>query len=157
MHPLTSMFRPESIAVVGASEDRSKWGYGVFNNITHGGFKGRVYPVNPNAATVLGAPAYRSLRDIPERVDLAFIVIPAPFVLGTVKDAIETGVRSLIVITAGFGETGLDVLGGGGGCEWRRKAGADPGRPGRGGNPCGPRPAARSDARAVPRRNARAR
>ncbi len=108
MHPLTFMFRPKSIAVVGASEDRSKWGYGVFNNITHGGFEGRVYPVNPNAATVLGAPSYRSLRDIPERVDLAFIVIPAPFVLGAVKDAIDTGVRSLIVITAGFGETGIE-------------------------------------------------
>ncbi|MCK9356648.1 MAG: CoA-binding protein [Dehalococcoidia bacterium] len=108
MHPLTSMFRPESIAVVGASEDPTKWGYGVFNNITHGGFKGRVYPVNPNAATVLGAPSYRSLRDIPERLDLAFIVIPAPFVLGAVKDAVETGVRSIIIITAGFGETGIE-------------------------------------------------
>jgi len=108
MHPLTNMFRPESVAVVGASEDPSKWGFGVFNNITGGGFKGRVYPVNPNAETILGRRAYKSLRDIPERLDLAFIVIPAPFVVGAVREAIEMGVRSLIVITAGFGETGAE-------------------------------------------------
>jgi len=108
MHQLRYMFRPESVAVVGASEDPVKWGFGVLNNITRGGFQGRVYPVNPNAETVLGRQSYKSLRDIPERLDLAFIVIPAPFVVGAVRDAIEMGVRSLIIITAGFGETGAE-------------------------------------------------
>ena len=108
MHQLKYMFRPESVAVVGASEDTSKWGFGVLNNIIRGGFEGRIYPVNPNQDTVLGRRSYRSLRDIPERLDLAFIVIPAPFVVGAVRDAVETGVRSLIIITAGFGETGAE-------------------------------------------------
>ena len=108
MHPLTPMFRPQSVAIVGASEDPAKWGFGVLNNITHGGFQGRVYPVNPNADTVLGRQSYKSMRDIPESVDLAFIIIPAPFVVGAVKDAIEMGTRSLIIITAGFGETGAE-------------------------------------------------
>lgn len=108
MHPLRHMFHPGSVAVVGASEDPSKWGFGVFNNIIRGGFEGRIYPVNPNADTVLGRQSYKSLREIPERLDLAFIVIPAPFVVGAVRDAIEMGVRSLIIITAGFGETGAE-------------------------------------------------
>ena len=108
MHQLRPMFRPESVAIVGASEDPTKWGFGVLNNISRGGFRGRIYPVNPNAATVLERTSYKSLRDIPERVDLAFIVIPAPFVVGAVRDAIEMGVRSLIIITAGFGETGAE-------------------------------------------------
>ncbi len=106
MHPLRPMFRPESVAVIGASEDPTKWGFGVLNNISRGGFRGRIYPVNPNADTVLERKSYKSLRDIPERVDLAFVVIPSPFVASAVRDAIETGVRSLIIITAGFGETG---------------------------------------------------
>ncbi|MFW6102904.1 MAG: CoA-binding protein, partial [Chloroflexota bacterium] len=108
MHKLKYMFRPESVAVVGASEDTTKWGFGVLNNIKTGGFAGRVYAVNPNADTVLGIKSYKTLRDLPEAVDLAFIVIPAPFVLNAVKDAIATGVRSLIIITAGFGETGIE-------------------------------------------------
>ena len=108
MNSLKYMFRPQSVAVVGASEDPAKWGYGVLNNITQGGFAGRVYPVNPNADYILGRTAYRSLRDIPEPVDLAFIVIPAPFVVTAVRDAIAVGVRSLIIITAGFGETGAE-------------------------------------------------
>ena len=108
MHKLKYMFRPESVAVVGASEDTTKWGFGVLNNIKTGGFAGRVYAVNPNADTVLGIQSYKTLRDLPEAVDLAFIVIPAPFVLNAVRDAIAIGVRSLIIITAGFGETGIE-------------------------------------------------
>jgi acyl-CoA synthetase (NDP forming) len=108
MNSLKYMFRPQSVAVVGASEDPSKWGYGVLNNMTQGGFAGRVYPVNPNADTVLGRTAYRSLRDVPGPVDLAFIVIPSPFVLSAVREAIAVGVRSLVIITAGFGETGVE-------------------------------------------------
>ena len=108
VHELNHMFRPESVAIVGASEDPAKWGFGVLNNITRGGFQGRVYPVNPNAETILGHRAYKSLREIPERLDLAFIVIPSPLVVGAVREAVATGVRSLIIITAGFGETGAE-------------------------------------------------
>jgi len=108
VNSLKHMFRPQSVAVVGASEDTAKWGYAILNNLSTGGFPGHIYPVNPNADSVLGIRAYRTLQDIPEAVDLAFIVIPSPFVVGAVKDAIAADVKSLIIITAGFGETGAE-------------------------------------------------
>jgi len=108
MNSLKYMFRPQSLAVVGASDDPSKWGHGVLNNITKGGYAGRVYAVNPRADTVLGMKSYKSLSEIPDELDLAFIVIPAPFVVAAVKEAISKGVKSLIIITAGFGETGAE-------------------------------------------------
>lgn len=106
MDRLMPLFRPESVAVVGASDDEDKYGHKVFRNIVDGGFQGRLYPVNPSATTVLGRAACPSLGAVPERLDLAFIVIPARLVVAAVREAIEAGVRSLVIITAGFGETG---------------------------------------------------
>jgi len=106
MDRLTPLFRPKVVAVVGASDDEDKYGHKVFRNIMDGGFQGHLYPVNPNAATVLGRTAYASLSAVPERIDVAFIVIPARLVLGAVREAVEAGVRSLVIITAGFSETG---------------------------------------------------
>ena len=103
---LTALFRPQSVAVVGASDDQDKYGHKVFRNIIDGGFQGRLYPVNPNATTVLGRPSCPSLKAIPERLDLAFIVIPARLVVDAVREAVEADVRGLVIITAGFGETG---------------------------------------------------
>ncbi|MFW6102903.1 MAG: acetate--CoA ligase family protein [Chloroflexota bacterium] len=106
MDRLRPLFRPEAVAVVGASDDKDKYGHKVFRNLVEGGFKGRLYPVNPNAATVLGRTAFPSVGAVPERLDLAFIVIPARLVVAAVREAVEAGVRSIVVITAGFGETG---------------------------------------------------
>ena len=88
MNSLTYMFRPQSLAVVGASDDPEKWGHGVLRNIIEGGYEGRVYAVNPRADTVLGMPCYKTLSDVPDEIDLAFIVIPSPFVVGAVREAI---------------------------------------------------------------------
>ncbi len=106
MSSLEPLFRPQSVAVVGASDDEDKYGHKVLKNIVEAGYRGRVYPVNPNADTVLGLKSYRSLADVPERLDLAFIVIPARLVVNAVRDAVAAQVRSLVIITAGFGETG---------------------------------------------------
>ncbi len=106
MSNLEPLLRPQSVAVVGASDDEDKYGHKVLKNIVDAGYRGRIYPVNPNADTVLGLKSYRSLADIPERLDVAFIVIPARLVVNAVRDAVAAQVRSLVIITAGFGETG---------------------------------------------------
>jgi len=106
MNRLQYLFRPDSVAVVGASDVEDKYGHKVLRNIVEGGFQGRIYPVNPNADTVLGLKAYPRVAAIPERVDLAFIIIPARLVADAVKEAVDAGARSLVIITAGFGETG---------------------------------------------------
>lgn len=107
---LRPLFHPQSIAVVGASDDEGKYGHKVLRNIVEGGYEGRVYPVNPRASTVMGLKCYPSLRDIPEAPDLASIVIPAEQVATAVKEAIATRVHSLVIISAGFGETGVDGM-----------------------------------------------
>ena len=106
MHSLDSILRPQSVAVVGASDDVDKHGHKLLKNLIEGGYAGRIYPVNPNAETVLGLKSYASLAAIPERVDLAVIVIPASLVLKTVREAIDAKVGGLVIVTAGFGETG---------------------------------------------------
>jgi len=113
--PLTSdklrpLFRPQSIAVVGASDDESKYGHKVLRNIIEGGYQGAVYPVNPRADTVMGIKSYPSLQAIPDPPDLASIVIPAGQVVSAVTEAIDSGVRSLVIISAGFGETGAEGM-----------------------------------------------
>jgi len=103
---LDFIFKPSSIAVIGASEDERKIGHVVFRNLVEQGFKGKVYPVNPKRREILGIKCYPSIKDIPDRVDLAIIVIPARGVPSVVKDCAEHGVKGLVVITAGFREIG---------------------------------------------------
>ncbi|AEC52321.1 hypothetical protein PNA2_1406 [Pyrococcus sp. NA2] len=98
-------FNPKSIAVIGASNDPKKLGYEVFKNLKK--YKGgKVYPVNIREEEVQGVKAYKSVKDIPEEVDLAIIVVPKRFVKDTLIQCGEKGVKGVIIITAGFGETG---------------------------------------------------
>jgi acetate---CoA ligase (ADP-forming) len=106
--PLTKFFAPKSVAVVGASRQPEKVGYTVVHNLVHGGFAGKIYPVNPQAGDILGMTSYKSLLDIPGSVDLAVIVIPAKFVLQTIKECAAKKVPAVIIITAGFKEAGKD-------------------------------------------------
>jgi acetyltransferase len=103
---LDLLFKPRSVAVVGASRDPSKVGHAVLKNIVDSGYKGRVYPVNPKADSVLGLTAYRSVLDIPDEVDLAVIVIPAQNVPDVMEECGKKGVKFSVVITAGFKEIG---------------------------------------------------
>jgi acetyltransferase len=104
--PLTRLFAPRTVAVIGASRDPDKVGYRVVENLRKGGFEGPIYPVNPSATEVLGLKAYPSLPDIPEAVDLAVVVLPAPAVLPTIEVCAAHGVGAAIVISAGFREAG---------------------------------------------------
>jgi acetyltransferase len=103
---LDFIFKPNSIAVIGASEDEKKIGHVVFRNLVKQGFEGKVYPVNPKREEILGIKCYPSVKDLPEKIDLAIVVIPAKGVPSVIKDCAEAGVKGLIVITAGFREIG---------------------------------------------------
>ncbi|NLE94352.1 MAG: CoA-binding protein, partial [Dehalococcoidia bacterium] len=108
MKDLSALFEPHSVAIIGASDDPGKYGNRVMQSIVEAGFKGAIYGVNPNVSEVLGRKAYPSVRDVPEPLDLAFVVIPSKAVLGAVKDCIAAGVKGIVIITAGFGELGQE-------------------------------------------------
>lgn len=103
---LAEFFAPRSVAVVGASREAGKVGHAVFANLLEGGFSGTIYPVNPSAPDVLGRTAYATLAELPERVDLAIIVVPASVVPGVIAECAQLGIPAAIVISAGFRETG---------------------------------------------------
>ncbi|WP_447976909.1 bifunctional acetate--CoA ligase family protein/GNAT family N-acetyltransferase [Candidatus Nitrospira bockiana] len=101
---LRPFFRPRSVAVIGASREPSSIGYRLLQAIRENGFTGPVYAVNPRATVVQGLPAYRSVADIEGGVDLAVIAVPRDAVMEVVDACANTGVRALVVITAGFAE-----------------------------------------------------
>lgn len=103
---LEPIFHPRAVAVVGASRRPGSIGHELFRNLLAGGFAGPVYPVNPAATAVASVRAYPSVKAIPEPVDLAVIVVPAASVLATARECLAAGVRGLVVISAGFAETG---------------------------------------------------
>ena len=108
INALKLFFNPRSIAVIGASKKRGTIGGELFHNLLSYGFVGPVYPVNPTAEVVQSVPAYKSVEDIPGPVDLAVVVVQEKFVIETVKACGRKGVKALVVISAGFGETGKE-------------------------------------------------
>lgn len=103
---LQAFFEPETVAVIGAGRARGTIGAEIFHNLLATGFHGCVFPVNPYAASVQGVRAYASLRDVPGDVDLAIVAVPASAVEAAVDDCIARRVPAVIVISAGFSETG---------------------------------------------------
>ena len=103
---LQPIFSPKTVAVIGASEKAGSVGRTVVWNLISSPFGGTVYPVNPKRANILGIKAYPSIKDLPDQIDLAVIVTPAPTVPGIVKECVEAGVQGTIVISAGFKEVG---------------------------------------------------
>ncbi|MBW2739734.1 MAG: acetate--CoA ligase family protein, partial [Deltaproteobacteria bacterium] len=110
MPNLDAIFSPQSVAVVGASTTPGKVGHDIFANILKGGYRGILYPVNPNAKSVLSVRAYPSILDIPDDVDLAIIILPPRIALKAIKEAIEKGVKGVVIISAGFREVGGEGL-----------------------------------------------
>lgn len=103
---LEKFFDPESVAVVGASRTFGKAGNVIVVNLLHLGFKGKVYPVNPKADTILGLKAYPSVSSIPEVVDVAVVATPSVLIPEIVKDIAAKGVKRAVIISAGFAEGG---------------------------------------------------
>ena len=103
---LDAVFRPEAVAVVGATDRPGSVGRTIMWNLVSSPFGGTVFPVNSRRPSVLGIKAYPSVSEVPARVDLAVIVAPAPAVPGIIGECVEAGVEGAIIISAGFRETG---------------------------------------------------
>jgi len=106
MDRLDAIFAPTSLAVVGASTTPGKVGHDIFVNILKGGYTGTLYPVNPKARSVASVRAYPTILDIPDEVDLAMIILPPALAQQAVEDAIEKGVKGIVIVSAGFREVG---------------------------------------------------
>jgi acetyltransferase len=100
------MFAPRAVAVIGATDREASVGRTLLLNLANPLFRGRVYVVNPKRDQILGLRAYSNIAAVPETVDLAVVITPAPTVPGIIRDCVEAGVRSAVVISAGFKERG---------------------------------------------------
>ncbi len=107
---LSKLFKPDSIAVVGASNNPAKVGNNILRNLIDGGFKGHLYPVNIKENEILNLKAYKSLLDIEREVDLVVVAVPARFVPDVLEDAGKKKVPFAIIISAGFKEIGAEGL-----------------------------------------------
>lgn len=103
---IQSFFNARSVAVIGASRRQDTIGQTIVRNLVMGDYQGRVYVVNPNARSVAGLPAYPTIADVPDEVDVAVVVVPADSVHDVVLDCAAKGVSGLVVISSGFAETG---------------------------------------------------
>jgi acyl-CoA synthetase (NDP forming) len=100
-----ALFNPRSIALVGAT-DKSGWSLATFDNLSQNGFAGPVHLVNPRTEVVHGQRTYPSLSAIPGPVDLVYVMVPTTVVLSVLREGARLGIRSYVILTAGFGETG---------------------------------------------------
>ncbi|NLA74182.1 MAG: CoA-binding protein, partial [Deltaproteobacteria bacterium] len=98
------LFNPESIAVIGASNEKLKTGGRVTDNIKSNGYTGKLWAINPKTPDVMGLPTFKSVADLPCAPDLAYIAIPAPFVRASLEELAAKGTKAVIILTAGFGE-----------------------------------------------------
>jgi acyl-CoA synthetase (NDP forming) len=96
---INALFYPNSIAVVGVSLDHHKLSTIFYNNLIDGGFKGKVYPVNPKYSEFYGTACYPNVLAIPEQVDQVAVLIPANFVLDIVKECAQKGVKAVLIIS----------------------------------------------------------
>jgi len=103
---LNRVFYPKSIAVIGASAKPDKVGFICLSNLLEFGFRGKIYPVNPDLSEVLGLKAYPSIRAIPDEVDLAMIVIPAQQTITAIEECAASGIKATLIISSGFREMG---------------------------------------------------
>jgi acetyltransferase len=106
INQLDAIFKPKSVAVIGASPAPGKLGYDVVYNMIHAGFAGPIYPVNPKADQIMGRPAFKQIGDISPAPDLAVVIIPAKAVPGAIDQCGKAGVKAAVVITGGFAEAG---------------------------------------------------
>lgn len=105
MKILSNFFNPKSIAIIGASRDEGKLGYIIFSNFINSRLSKNLYPVNPNADYILNKKVYKSVLDIPAKVDLAVIVVPAKIVPQVLLECVKKRIEAVIIISSGFSET----------------------------------------------------
>ena len=108
MNVLDKIMKPKSIAVIGASTKEHTIGSDIMKRLQEYKFNGKIYPVNPKGGVIEGLQAYTNILEVPGEVDLALIVVNAKFVLDTIDQCHEKGIKGLCIITAGFKETGKE-------------------------------------------------
>ena len=103
---LSPFFNAKGVAILGASSKPNKLSYGILENLLQFGYKGEVYPINPNAENILGKAAYPSILDVPDPVELAVIVLPVGMVLESLEACGKRGIKAVTIVTGGFREVG---------------------------------------------------
>ena len=103
---MNRVMKPDAVAVIGASSEDGKIGNSVMKNLINGGYKGEIYPINPSAAEIMGRKAYKSVKDVPGKIDIAVFAIPAKFVAQALVEVGEKKIAGAILIPSGFAETG---------------------------------------------------
>ena len=103
---MNRIMKPDSVAVIGASPEAGKIGNSVMKNLINGGYPGKIYPIHPTAAEVMGHKAYKSVKDVPGDIDVAVFAIPAKFVAGALVEVGEKKIPGAVLIPSGFAETG---------------------------------------------------
>ncbi len=107
---LQNLFEPRSIAVIGASTQKNKLGYDVFQNLAILGYKGKLFPVNPKGGELLGHPIYKKVSLIKDKIDLAVIIVPAEFVAKIVNECGKKEIKNIVIISSGFKEIGNEGI-----------------------------------------------
>ncbi len=100
------LFNPRSIAVIGASPTKGKLGNDVLRNLTNSEYSGKIYPINPSGGEIMGLKVFKNVSEVASDIDMAVIVVPPKAVLNVVEECGKKGVKALVIITAGFKETG---------------------------------------------------
>jgi len=103
---MNKVMKPDAVAVIGASDETGKIGNSVMKNLINGGYKGKIYPINPSADKIMGLPAYKSVKDVPGDIDIAVFAIPAKFVAAALQEVGEKKIAGAILIPSGYAETG---------------------------------------------------
>lgn len=103
---MNRIMKPDAVAVIGASDETGKIGNSVMKNLINGGYQGAIHPINPGAATIMGLKAYKSVKDVPGKIDVAVFAIPAKFVAAALVECGEKKIPGAVLIPSGFAETG---------------------------------------------------
>ncbi|HEY1852246.1 MAG TPA: acetate--CoA ligase family protein [Candidatus Binataceae bacterium] len=106
LRAMNRIMQPNAVAVIGASPEDGKIGNSVMKNLINGGYKGEIYPIHPKVTEVLGKRAYKSVKDVAGKIDVAVFAIPAPLVAGAIKECGEKEIPGAVLIPSGFAETG---------------------------------------------------
>src|SRR6267142_206619 len=103
---MNRIMKPKAVAVIGASSEAGKSGNSVMKNLINGGYKGKIYPINPSADAIMGLKAYKSVKDVPGDIDVAVFAIPAKFVAAAIAECGEKKIPGAVLIPSGFAEVG---------------------------------------------------
>jgi len=103
---LSPFFNAKGVAILGASTNPKKLSYGILENMLSNGYQGGIYPVNPNAESILGKKAFASIADVPDPVELAVVVLPVTIIIETMREIGERGIKTVVIISGGFKELG---------------------------------------------------